>query len=67
MNMTISALQAAYAGGTLTPRALVASLLQRCDETQAHNIWITRLNAEQLRPYLERLDQCSPKRSEERR
>ncbi len=60
MNLTLSALRAAYLSGSLTPQALVAEIQQRCDGSAAHNIWITRLHTEQLRPYLERLEQHDP-------
>ena len=60
MNLTLSALRAAYRSGSLTPQALVADIEQRCDGSAAHNIWIARLHAEQLRPYLERLEQHDP-------
>ena len=60
MNLTISALRAAYLSGTLTPRAVVADIQRRCDGSATHNIWITRLTAAQLLPYLERLDHHAP-------
>jgi allophanate hydrolase len=60
INMTLSALRAAYLAKALTPQAVVNEVQQRCDGSGAHNIWITRLNADQLRPYLERLDRHDP-------
>ena len=60
MNLTISALRAAYLSGTLAPRAVVADIQRRCDRSETHNIWITRLTAAQLQPYLERLDHHAP-------
>ena len=60
MNLTLSALRAAYLSGTLTPQAVLAEIQQRCERHAAHNIWIARLTSEQLRPYLERLAQHPP-------
>jgi allophanate hydrolase len=60
MNLSIKALQAAYGTGALTPQTVIAGIQRRCDATAAHNVWITRLNDEQLRPYLDRLAQHAP-------
>ncbi len=60
MNLTLSALRAGYLSKAFTPRTVVAEIQRRCDRSTAHNIWITRLNVEQLQPHLERLDQHAP-------
>ena len=59
-NMTIPALLDAYRHHQLTPRALVETLLDRCDEYSEHNIWIRRLLITELEPYLKRLDDYDP-------
>lgn len=60
MNLTLASLQAGYAGGTLTPRALIEAIHQRCERYGQHNIWIHRLSAAELEPYLQRLDSVTP-------
>jgi len=47
----------AYKSGQLTPADVVAYVLERCDQYEQHNIWISRLNEEQIAEYLKRLPQ----------
>lgn len=56
MNLTISHLHQSYKNKTLTPAQLVDDILQRCKQFQDHNIWITLLTQEQIRPYLKALE-----------
>jgi len=51
-NLSIENLKAAYSDGSLTPRQLVADLLQKIDAVDNPKIWIYRLSAEELEPYL---------------
>ncbi|MHC9036554.1 hypothetical protein ACYTTR_12580, partial [Cobetia marina] len=57
-NLSITALSKAYQAGELTPRQLVNELLAAQPEQDA--AWITRLSADQLEPYLARLDDVAP-------
>jgi len=45
-----------YRSGASTPRELIAHLSARADRYTDHNIWITRLSAEELEPYFLRLE-----------
>ncbi len=56
-DMTISALQAAYSSGELTPAALMEDIRQRAAEYAAHNIWVTLLSAEEQAGWLQGLAQ----------
>ena len=58
LNLSITALSKAYQAGEMTPRQLVDELLAAQAETDA--AWITRLSAQQLEPYLARLDDVAP-------
>ncbi len=60
MNISLLALQKAYSTNELTPRALVDLILQQCDKYPEYNIWIHRLNMQELEPYLERLEKSKP-------
>ena len=60
MDITIQGLLKAYQQKQTTPDQVVDKLLQRCDETRDHNIWITRLSREQIQPYLDKLKDQSP-------
>ncbi|WP_289083686.1 allophanate hydrolase [uncultured Spongiibacter sp.] len=53
-------LHQAYRDGSLTPRKLMAEIAARCDALKDHNIWIYRLSAAELEPYLQTLDGHSP-------
>lgn len=58
--LDIASLQAAYRRGELTPLALVDTLLAAGDAQADQSAWITRLTADQLAPYLQRLEGESP-------
>jgi len=55
MNLTIKSLRDAYKNGSLTPAELIETILSKCGDYDDHNIWITRLSIEEIKPYLERL------------
>lgn len=55
MNLTIAHLHQAYCDQRLTPEKLVDDLLDRCQQFDDHNIWITRLTRQQIQPYLDAL------------
>ena len=55
MNMTIDNLHQAYRDQRLTPESLVEKIFQRCDGNAEHNVWIYRLNKDELQPYLDNL------------
>lgn len=59
-NMTISALHAAYAQGSLTPLVLMESIRQRAAEYAGHNVWITLLSASEQAGWLDALDRMDP-------
>lgn len=59
-SLTIESLHAAYQQGDLTPTALIDELLAQADSHGKDPAWITRLNREQLTPYLQRLEGESP-------
>lgn len=59
-DLSIDALKAAYAEGTLTPRQLIGDLLKRMDAVENPAIWIYRLTAEELEPYLKTLEAVDP-------
>ncbi|CAO1662387.1 allophanate hydrolase [Vreelandella indica] len=61
MSLDIASLHAAYQQGNLTPTALIDELLAQADSHGKDSAWITRLNREQLTPYLQRLEGESPK------
>jgi allophanate hydrolase len=58
--LTIASLHAAYRQGELTPRALVEQLLDPAAARGHDPAWITRLDRDQLDPYLARLEGESP-------
>ena len=60
MDISINALLAAYRESKLTPQEVIDFVVSQCESFEDHNIWITRLSGEQLRPYLERLKTRSP-------
>ena len=58
--LDIDSLHTAYRSGELTPYALIDRLLAEATQRGDDPAWITRLNREQLAPYLERLEGHSP-------
>ncbi|MCA1773470.1 MAG: allophanate hydrolase [Halomonas sp.] len=58
--LDILSLHAAYQQGKLTPATLIDQLLAQADTHGKEPAWITRLNREQLEPYLKRLEGESP-------
>lgn len=60
MNLTITYLSSLYQRGELTPRRLVEALLERAKSIHNPNIWIYRLRAEELEPYLQKLEASDP-------
>jgi len=58
--LDLGALSRAYKNGTLTPPALIESLLERARSFEQHNIWIHLATAQELAPYLDRLTDHSP-------
>ncbi|QSP96449.1 allophanate hydrolase [Marinobacter salinisoli] len=58
--MDIKSLLQAYRLGELTPRAVIGELLQRAASHSDHNIWIHLASANELEPYLARLQSSSP-------
>jgi allophanate hydrolase len=59
-DLTIESLRAAYAAKSLTPRELVGELLARIEAIDNPAIWIHRLGAEDLEPYIVRLETADP-------
>ncbi|MDP0501458.1 MAG: allophanate hydrolase [Verrucomicrobiota bacterium JB022] len=60
LSLDLKTLRAAYVQGRLTPRQLVAQLDQRWQQVDDPAIYLHRLCAEELEPYLQRLEQQSP-------
>ena len=60
MNLSISSLLEAYRSKTITPNQVIAKILSDCDRYEDHNIWITRLDKEQLQTYLTNIEHESP-------
>jgi allophanate hydrolase len=58
--LDIESLLGAYKAKTLTPRQLVASIHERIAAADNPNVWIHLLNAAELEPYLDRLEQTDP-------
>ncbi|MDH5393778.1 MAG: allophanate hydrolase [Gammaproteobacteria bacterium] len=56
MNLNINVLIEAYKNKTLTPKQLTDDILQRSQQYLDHNIWIYQLSADELQPYLDRLE-----------
>ena len=61
LNLDIASLKAAYAAGTLTPRALVEELIRRTAE-DPNRVWIHRLPDDALRACAETLEGQDPAR-----
>ncbi|MDR9498610.1 MAG: allophanate hydrolase [Hydrogenovibrio sp.] len=59
-NLTLDALSKAYQSEALTPRKLISQLLEEARQHSDYNLFITLLSAEQLEPYLSRLEQVEP-------
>lgn len=59
-DLGIAALRSAYCDGTLTPRAVVAAIHARIEQTRACNIWIDVLDAGALENHLAGLEQTAP-------
>lgn len=59
-SLHIQSLLASYSAGILTPRDLIAELLERIEAVDNPKIWIYQLSAEELEPYLARLEEESP-------
>ena len=55
MNLSISALRAAYESGELTPEKVCAEIREQSAKYSDHNIWIHLLNEEEQAPYLKAL------------
>ncbi|MBE01621.1 allophanate hydrolase [uncultured Marinobacter sp.] len=60
INMSIRALQQAYARGELTPAQLMADIRRRAADYEARNIWIHLLSAEEQQPWLDALARKDP-------
>lgn len=58
--LSIDYLNARYANGSLTPRQLIADLLQRIEAVDNPAVWIYQLSAEELEPYLLKLEAADP-------
>lgn len=59
-SLDLQSLFASYSTGTLTPRDLIAELFGRIESADNPKVWIYQLSAEELEPYLARLDGKSP-------
>jgi len=59
-DLRIDTLHEAYASKSLTPRLLVADMMQRIDAVDNPNIWIHRLSEAELEPYLAALEGKDP-------
>ncbi len=57
--MSFASLHASYCAGQLTPRQLVAQIIEQANRQQDFNTWIYRLSDAELEPYLQKLDGCS--------
>ena len=60
INTSISALKSAYTNGELTPKQVIAEIIQRNAEYANKNIWIYQLSMNELTPYLQALEKTSP-------
>lgn len=56
MNLNINALKNSYSKGETTVREVIHSIKNTMDEYTDHNIWIYRLNDEELESYLQNLE-----------
>jgi allophanate hydrolase len=60
LDLSVLALREAYRSAVLTPDEIVSEVLRRCDACDDPAIWIHRLSAEELQPYLARLQAKEP-------
>lgn len=60
MDLSLNALRAAYAAGTLDPHRLCALIDARAEACSDDNIWIHRLTAAERAPWLDALAQANP-------
>lgn len=59
-SLDIRSLLEGYRNKGFAPRDVIAGVLNRIETQADHNVWITRLSAEQLEPYVKALDGKSP-------
>jgi allophanate hydrolase len=59
-DLSIQTLLAAYRSVTLTPRQLICDLLERIEAVDNPKIWVHQLSAEELEPYLKKLEAADP-------
>lgn len=52
LDTRIESLSAAYRSGELTPEGVLAQIQQQAEQYADHNIWLYRLSAAELQPYL---------------
>ena len=60
MNLSIAHLRAQYRDGSLTPMQLVKQLDAEIGEANSHNIWIHRLNLDEMLVYASKLESQDP-------
>lgn len=60
MDMTVNGLLQAYRSDQITPQQVIDEVFQRTSQYRHLNIWIRLLTSAELKPYLDRLQQCSP-------
>jgi allophanate hydrolase len=58
IDLTLSSLRRAYGSGELTPRRLIARLVEACKQAD-RAIWLHLLDERELEPYLAKLDRLS--------
>lgn len=59
-DLSLPALRRAYADGVTTPAEVLADIGRRAETYADRNIWIHRLDAAELQPYLDRLGELDP-------
>ncbi len=59
-SLDITTLLNGYRQGAFSPAEIIELVLARIDSQPEYNIWISRLSAEAIQPYLEYLQQFSP-------
>jgi allophanate hydrolase len=60
-SLDITSLLSGYENGDFTPAEVIDLVTTRIDSQADHNIWITRLSADAIQPYLDRLQHFNPK------
>src|SRR6185369_3820151 len=60
IDLTLTGLRAHYKRGDFTPAELIAVLRERGAAFRDRNIWIRELTADEISPYLQRLQGQSP-------